>query len=343
MCRDQEGVWRSSTGALIVRDRKGINPARARRGAFNNNSRRRPKRSRTAPIAPSQPTPRPGPVDARTPGVGAAGAALVVTLVGAVAGARVVVGAAAAVVGVVAAVVVVAAGGVSPAKRIVPVAPSPAWSPYVSVQKSPAACWAAVGGHGYRAASAVGLVPALSVAGHVNRAGWGPHGGPTVPWTTLNVVDKVPVALVATSADNEIAVQLTETAVLTGAGRATVGCLASELHSKTFPGDVLVKPLPVIDTGVPLLKPVFGVMVMGIFGLAADADTVPTTMVSPPTASTTAAALSPFEMVRPRRYRPALALIPSAISACSDKKSPPWNRRAASTMLRSTTERSRPL
>jgi hypothetical protein len=118
-------VWRSSTGALIVRGRTGINPARARRGAFNN-IRRRPSKSRTAPIAPSQPTPSPGPVDARAPGVVAAGATLVVTLVGAVAGARVVVGAAAAVVGVVAGVVVVEAGAVSPAKRIVRVPTSPA-------------------------------------------------------------------------------------------------------------------------------------------------------------------------------------------------------------------------
>jgi hypothetical protein len=133
----------------------------------------------------------------------------------------------AAVVVVVAPVVVVVeppvVGGVSVPKRMVTEAESFAWSPYVRVQVSPAACWVGVGGQGYRAASAVGLVPAVSVLGQVAAAGDGPHGGPTFPSTTLNVVDIVPVAEVTTSLPSDGAVQLTEIELLMGEPSATFG------------------------------------------------------------------------------------------------------------------------
>jgi hypothetical protein len=150
----------------------------------------------------------------------------------------------------------------------------------------------------------------------------GPHGGPTVPWTTLNVVDNVPVAVVATSADNEMAVQLTETEALTGGGRATVGCLASELHSRTFPGEPLLKPLPVMVTEAPPLKPVLGVMVTGTVTPAANASIEVPTMARPATklaAATNASCLD----ARRRDRRPALTLAASTLTACTDKKSPP--------------------
>jgi len=56
------------------------------------------------------------------------------------------------------------------------------------------------------------------------------------------------VALVVTRCEYEAAVQLTEIVELTGAGTSTVGCFASELHSRTFPIDEAVKPLPVTVT-----------------------------------------------------------------------------------------------
>jgi hypothetical protein len=306
-------------------------PANARRGAVRSNRRRNPDRISTPPITPSKPTPRPGPVDARVPDVAAAaGAAMVVAVEPAVTGAAVVVGAGALVVAVVgggAPVVVVAAGAVSPAKRIVPVPLSLAWSPYVSVQTSPAACWAAVGGHGYSAASAVGLPPPSSVAGQVSRAGGGPHGGPTVPWTTLNVVDNAPVELVATSADNEIAVQLTDTGLLTGAGRTTLGCLGSELHSRTFPGDPWAKPLPVIVTDSPPVNPVLGVMVMGMGGgVAAYADNETPTIATPETKLAAATNARCLDAPRGERRRLTLTLFPLTLAARTDKKSPPGDR-----------------
>ncbi|MDR3649411.1 MAG: hypothetical protein P4L20_10000, partial [Acidimicrobiales bacterium] len=151
----------------------------------------------------------------------------------------------------------------------------------MSWQTSPAAIWAAVGGHGYRAASAVGLLPALSVVGHVAAAGDGPQGGPTVPSTTGNVVFTVPVALVVTSFDNEGAVQLTEMEELMSPPSATVGWLASLLHSRTLPIELLVKPLPVIVTTDPLDNPVSGVILLvPVRPVAADAGLLPPSVVS---------------------------------------------------------------
>jgi hypothetical protein len=82
-------------------------------------------------------------------------------------------------------VVVVLAGAVSVPKRMSEVPLSPASSPYIRVHTSPAACWAVVGGHGYRAASAAALLPALSVGQVVMMTVEVPHGGPTVPPMTL--------------------------------------------------------------------------------------------------------------------------------------------------------------
>jgi hypothetical protein len=140
----------------------------------------------------------------------------------------------------------------------------------------------------------------------------------------LNVVDNAPVALVATSADNEIAVQLTETEALTGAGRATVGCLASELHSRTFPGEPLAKPLPVMVTEAPPVKLVLGVTVMGALGLpAAKAATEPANIASPETKLAAATNASGLGAPRRERRPPALMLTASTLTARTDKKSPP--------------------
>jgi hypothetical protein len=152
----------------------------------------------------------------------------------------------------------------------------------------------------------------------------------------LNVVDNAPVALVATSADNEIAVQLTDTDALTGAGSATVGCLASELHSRTLPGEEGVKPLPVMVTEAPPVKPVLGVTVMGTLGLpAAKAPTEPATIASPETKLAAAPKASRLGALPRERRRSVLMLTPATLTARTDKKSPPRNRRAASTRLRS--------
>ena len=149
---------------------------------------------------------------------------------------------------------------------------------------SPIACCAAVGGHGYSAASAVGLFPAVSVAAQVPAAGAGPHGGPTVPCTTLKVAEIEPESLTVTSADNDGALQLTEIMLLTRPPTMTLGCLASLLHSRTFPSDLGVKPVPAIVTVDPSLRPVSGVIVIGTLGFpAANADTWPATIVSPAT------------------------------------------------------------
>jgi len=109
-------------------------------------------------MAAIHPTPGPGPVEASGPaGVSVATVVGVAEVVGVVAprlpvaGATVVVGAGGLVVGVVvgAAVVAVVVGGAPwPWNVMSPLALSLASSPKVSVQVSPMACWAAVGGHG---------------------------------------------------------------------------------------------------------------------------------------------------------------------------------------------------
>jgi hypothetical protein len=90
----------------------------------------------------------------------------------------------------------------------------------------------------------------------------GPHGGPTVPCTTVNTVEIVPVDEVVTRNENEGAVQLTEMVELTTPPSMTVGWFGSELHSRTLPMELLVNPLPVRVTFDPLTSPVDGLAVM---------------------------------------------------------------------------------
>jgi hypothetical protein len=160
---------------------------------------------------------------------------------------------------VVAPVVVVV---VEEAKEMLIDALSLASSPKVSVQVSPAACSAVVGGHGYRAASAVGLFPALSVAGQVAAAGAGPQGGPTVPSITWKTVEMAPFEVVVTRASSDGAMQLTLIVELTRPPTITVGWCGSELHSSTLPMELLAKPVPVRVTAEPLVRPVVGVPVI---------------------------------------------------------------------------------
>jgi len=111
-------------------------------------------------------------------------------------------------------------------------------------------------------------------------------------------------------------VQLTEIVELTGAGSATIGCFGSELHSTTFPIDEAVKPLPVIVTDWPLLRPVFGVTVMGTLALpAANADPVLATMVSPTTMSAAAPTARTLE-------RAGTVCGTESVNACLDKSHP---------------------
>jgi len=60
----------------------------------------------------------------------------------------------------------------------------------------------------------------------------------------------------------EGALQPTETSELTGDGRETVGWFGSLLHSSMFPGELAEKPLPVIVTDCPLVRPVSGLTVI---------------------------------------------------------------------------------
>ncbi len=58
----------------------------------------------------------------------------------------------------------------------------------------------------------------------------------------------VPVALTDTKSENEMALQPTGTAELTGAGSATVGSPVASLHSRMFPIEPSVNPVPVTIT-----------------------------------------------------------------------------------------------
>ena len=77
----------------------------------------------------------------------------------------------------------------------------------------------------------------------------------------LNVVEIVPSDATVTSPVAEIGLQLTGTAWLIGAGRATVGWLVSLLHSRTAPVAPFVHPEPVTATLVPPLRQVAGLAV----------------------------------------------------------------------------------
>jgi hypothetical protein len=103
----------------------------------------------------------------------------------------VVVGVVVVVVGVVVVVVVVVEVGFDcPEKVIFTITSSPDSSPKVMLHVSPAAIWAAVGGHGYLAASVVASPPALSLP---------VDGGPIVPvWTVKEVAGRLPFLSVET-------------------------------------------------------------------------------------------------------------------------------------------------
>jgi hypothetical protein len=149
----------------------------------------------------------------------------------------------------------------------------------LSEHVTPAACWAAVGGHGKLAASVAGFCPALSVVGHVAMSGGDPQGGPIVPDATVQLVEIDPSAWVDTRWLYDGGVHPTETAVLTGEPSATVGSLGASLHSRMVPIELCANPLPVTDTLCPPVTPVLGLT--DIVGDAADATVAVPAMTSP--------------------------------------------------------------
>ena len=114
-------------------------------------------------------------------------------------------------------------------------------------------------------------------------SGAGPHGGPTVGPATVQVVETVPVADVVTSFAYVGDVQPTETDVLIGPGRATVGWFGSLLHWRRLPIEVCEKPLPVTVSTVPWATPVLGLRVSVPTTPAADAGIASTRRVKPAT------------------------------------------------------------
>ena len=104
-----------------------------------------------------------------------------------------------------------------------------------------------------------------------------------------------------TSALSEGAVQLTEIVLLTTPPTITCGWLASELHSRTLPIELLANPDPVRVTALPLLRPVVGLPVIVV---AAKADMDVPRMTEPPTTSTEARIISVFAQAsHPRNQR----------------------------------------
>jgi len=99
----------------------------------------------------------------------------------------------------------------------------------------------------------------------------------------LNVVANAPVLLVVTSADKDGAEQLTGMEELMTPPSMTVGWLGSLLHSRTFPGELSVNPLPVSVTADPFIKPVSGDAVIVV--PAAKADIVVPRRTAPATTS----------------------------------------------------------
>jgi hypothetical protein len=115
--------------------------------------------------------------------------------------------------------VVVVGGGASPANRTGTATWSfiPAVVPNAIAQTIPAACCAAVGGHGNFGASTSPLFPALSI--------WFETGGPVGPCTILNVPDDVPSGFVSFSCTG-----VQPTGMLLPWKRI-VGAVGSPLHS----------------------------------------------------------------------------------------------------------------
>jgi hypothetical protein len=130
------------------------------------------------------------------------------------------------------------------------VAWSPAWSPNAMTQESPAVTCAAVGGHGYAAASVAALPPPESVP---------LVGGPTVPSMMVKlVVGRLPLEVVVTSLLRGL-VHETGTAL---PASWMVGCPGWSLHSRMPPVELAANPAPETVTESPPARPVDGVTVI---------------------------------------------------------------------------------
>ena len=97
-----------------------------------------------------------------------------------------------------------------------------------------------------------------------------------------NDAEMFPLASTVTNFEYDGALQLTEISELTTPPSWTVGWLASLLHSRMFPIDLAVNPVPVTVTVWPAASPVAGATV--IEG-AAYAGTVPMATSPPPSVS----------------------------------------------------------
>lgn len=82
------------------------------------------------------------------------------------------------------------------------------------------------------------------------------------------------------------AVQPTDTSELTGDPSETVGWFGSLLHSRMFPMELGVNPLPVTETDWPLVKPVSG---LALIVEAANASLLKPRRATPPTSMRAAA------------------------------------------------------
>ena len=160
---------------------------------------------------------------------------------------------------VVVAPAIVVVGWTSVPNRTVPTARSPAWSPMASTQKSPAACWAVVGGHGKFAASVLPLPdvvqPLMGPAGLVTLATVMVHvgvptaGGPVVPLTMVLVPASFFAVemLVSASGVQLMGMSLPRKRIWDWVG--------SELHSSIEANEPAVKFAPLTLTTSPPAKP----------------------------------------------------------------------------------------
>jgi hypothetical protein len=124
---------------------------------------------------------------------------------------------------------------------------SPPWSPNEMAHESPSAIWAAVGGHGYSAASVSASLPALSVPS---------VGGPSTPVSIVkDCGERTPAAEVEVT-------ELIGSEHPTGTAFPTtsiVGWSGLLLHSTMPPVDLATKPEPDTETTSPLCRSVLGV------------------------------------------------------------------------------------
>ena len=149
----------------------------------------------------------------------------------------------------------VVVGSVSEPNRAMPTARSPAWSPMASTQVSPAACCAAVGGHGKFAAS-VAATPEVvhplmtDVDGTVwVQVGVPTVGGPVVPVATVLVPASTPAAEMLVRAS------LVQLMGMSLPRKRIWGCVGSELHCSIEAREPAVKCAPLIVTTSPPASP----------------------------------------------------------------------------------------